>query len=148
MDGSNERIITRQHLITLLPDILLFFVGLIFLLEMQVLTNPPSFELKHLCEGAAIFFMSVGFLDVVKWWSFRVILTPTCVMVQQFWVFKRKYCQSDRGRKLAIHPEQNGWDEWLDKGTLVVYEPGSVVSTLDNLDNFSNISSMYQMMGG
>jgi len=36
----------------------------------------------------------------------------------------------------------------LDKGTLVVYEPGSVVSTLDNLDNFSSISSMYQMMGG
>ncbi len=139
MDGRNEKIVTRQHTITLLPDLLLFFVSLVFLLEIRILPEQKSYTAKMLCEGAALFFMAIGFVDVVKWVGFRVILTPGCIEIQRFWIFKQTYCDVP-GRRLTIHPVQNGWDEWLDKGALVIYEPGGVIATLDNLGDFSRIA--------
>lgn len=139
MDGRNERIVTRQHPITLFPDLLLFFVSLVFLLEMRMLPDQKPFTARMLCEGAAVFFMVIGLVDVVKWFGFHVILTPDCIEIQRFWIFKKAYCENP-ARPLTIHPVQEGWDVWMDKGTLVIYEPGGVVATLDNLGDFSRIA--------
>jgi len=139
MDGKDARIVTRQHTITLLPDLLLFFVSLVFLLEMRTLPGQKPFAVRMLCEGASVFFVAIGFVDVVKWFGFRVILTPACVEIRRFWIFKRAYCDSP-GRPLTVRFVQDDWDEWLDKGSLVIYEPGGVVITLDDLGDFSRIA--------
>ena len=139
MDGSNKRIVTRQHPITLFPDLLLFFVSLVFLLEMRILPDQKPLTVRMLCEGAALFFMVIGFVDIVKWFGFRVILTPSCVEIRHFWIFKKTYCDTPE-RQLTIRPVQDNWDEWLGKGTLVIYAPGSVIATLDDLGDFGRIA--------
>ncbi len=137
------KIILRRHTITLLPDILLFFASLLFLLEMRALPAQKAFSLKGFCEGAAIFFIVIGLLDIVKWRGFQVSVTAQCIEVQRFWIYRNTYCLNKPD--LAIQLIQSDWDEMLDKGSLIIYKPGSEVVTLDNLGGFSQIIGQYPL---
>jgi hypothetical protein len=138
------KIILRRHILTLMPDILLFFASLLFLLEMRALPAQTAFSLKGICEGAAIFFMAIGLLDVVKWRGFRVVVTSRCIEVHRFWIYRNVYCLDERG--LSVNLIQDGWDEKLDKGSLVIYEPGGEVVTLDDLGDFSRLVDWSPLM--
>lgn len=135
----NNEIVLRRHVITLLPDTFLFSVSLLFLLTLEMVHPQSGPVVEEVCLAGALFFSLIGFIDLLKWYGFRVILKYNCVEVRQFWFLKKEYCRGARGLQPSIRPIQNLWDEWLNKGTLVVYEPGGEVVTLDNLSNFDQI---------
>jgi predicted membrane protein len=138
----NSKIILRRHIITLLPDTFLFFVSFLFLLALEMVRTQNAPALEEVCVISAFFFSMIGVLDILKWYGFSVTLTPACIEVRQFWVHKKEYCRDEKGERLAIRPVQTTWDEWLNKGTLVLYEPGGEVATLDNLSNFRSVFSI------
>ena len=135
-----DRVVLRRHITTLLPDVLLFFSSLLFMLEMRIIPPDMAGALKNICGGAAIFLMMIGFLDIVKWVGFRVVVMHDCIQVQRFWIFRDDYCQDQR--TLTVRLQQNGWHEWINMGTLVIYELGGEVRTLDNLGNFKRVQKM------
>ena len=142
----NKKIILRRHVITLLPDAFLFFVSFLFLLALQAAHTQGLPGVEEVCVIAVFVFSLVGILDILKWGGFSVALTPTCVEIRQFWLLRKEYCRGARGKKISIRPVQNTWEEWLNKGTLVVYEPGAELVTLDNLGNFRSVFEIYGMM--
>ena len=133
-----NKIILRRHLITLTPDVLLLFVSFVFLLEAIMSSGRRQVFLRGVSEVAAFFFLLIAILDVVKWMGFRVLIANGCVEVRKFWFFREEFCGIGRG--VTIKPVQKGWDERLNMGTLVVYRPGSKVSTLDNLGDFDRVT--------
>jgi len=136
----NNKIILRRHLITLTPDALLAFVSFVFILEAILSVGQERTFLGTVSEIAAIFFLLIAVLDVVKWFGFRVVIANGCIEVQKFWIFRDQFCRI--GRDVKVRPVQKGWDARLNMGTLVVYEPGGKVSTLDNLGHFDQIASI------
>jgi hypothetical protein len=136
-----NRVILRRHTITLLPDALLFFASLLLLLEIGLMPALSTLALKGICEFTAIVLAMIGFIDVVKWSGFRVVISPEGIAVHRFWIFRDEYCFS--GREIAVRLRQNGWGGWLDIGTLTVYETGGSVFTVGGLGNFNMALDSY-----
>jgi len=139
-----NRIVLRRHVITLLPDILLFSASLLLFWAVWMLSGQAGqndFALKGICELAAIVLAMIGFVDIVKWRGFRVILSPDCIELQRFWIFRNAYCMTDR--KISVRLRQNALGEWLNMGSLIVYETGGSVITVEGLGNFNHARALY-----
>ncbi len=135
-----NKIILRRHIITLTPDVLLMFVSLVFWLEAILSSGRRDVFLKDVSDGAALFFLIIAVLDMVKWLGFRVEISHDCIKIRKFWIFRDMLCRS--GTDVRVRPEQKGWDERLNMGSLIIYRPGGQVFTLDNLGNFDRVARM------
>jgi hypothetical protein len=135
-----NKIILRRHIITLTPDALLMFVSFVFVLEAILSSGRKDPVLQDVSEGAAIFFVIIAFLDMVKWLGFRVEIADGCIRVTKFWIFRDRFCRI--GQEVKVRSKQKGWDERLNMGTLVIYQPGGKVFTLDNLGRFDLVADI------
>ena len=135
----NNKIVLRRHVITLLPDTFLFLVSFLFLLTLEIIHSQSAPVVEDVCIVAALLFSMIGVIDILKWYGFSVTIKPNCVEVRRFWFLTKRYCRGARRVQPYIRPVQNIWDEWLNKGTLVVYEPVGEVATLDNLSKFDQL---------
>jgi len=132
-----NRIVLRRHLITLTPDAILLIVSFIFVLEAILSIAEGKAFLRILSEASATFLLLVAALDMIKWFGFRVVIENGCIEVQKFWIFQDHFCHI--GRDVKVQPVQKSWDQRLNMGTLIVYQPGGKVSTLDNLGHFDRV---------
>jgi len=141
----NNEIVLRRHVITLLPDTFLFSVSFLFLLTLEMARAHGVPAVEEVCAVAALFFSAIGMIDILKWYGFSVTIKPDCIEVRQFWLYKKELCHGSKNLRLSIRPVQSVWDSWLDKGTLIIYEPGGEAATLDNLSNFHRIIDSYKL---
>ncbi len=132
-----KKIILRRHVITLLPDLLLFLGSLLFWIEMRMVTGHNWMLLRIVCQGAAFSLAMIAILDLIRWAGFRVVITPQYIAVQRFWFFRDEYHLSKPG--VTVRMLQQGWDDLLDRGRLVILEMDGVVDTMENLGHFSRI---------
>ncbi len=131
----------RRHVILLAPDVLLFLVGAVLLLEIPWIARQLSGErvllLQILCEGLGLLLILTGIIHGVCWLGFRVIIHPHEIVVRRCWFLQKRL---DRIQRLNVQLMQSRWEARLDKGTLVLYAPAGDIITLPHLAHVSQLS--------
>ncbi len=131
----------RRHVILLAPDVLLFFVGALLLLQIpwisRQMTGERAMLLQTLCEGLGLALILTGLIHSVCWLGFRVVIRPHEIVIRRCWFLQRRL---DRFQELNIQLMQSRWDARLDKGTLVLYAPAGDIITLQHLAHVSQLA--------
>jgi len=135
----SKPIVVRQHIISLVPDVLLFLAGIALFLEVPGIdSRMPMIQaraLSRLCEGLGVLLIAVGLGHFLWWWGFRLEIASRAITIRRYFFFKKSFSlfRSD----VSISASQSRLDAWFDKGTLVIYVPGGEILTLNHLADFS-----------
>ena len=140
-DVPTYKVRARTHLLTVLPVLILYLFGFVYLLvaAMRQMLRPGSGDplIETMRNVAAIVVGAAFILTWVDWRLRIVIVTPHQVTVRWGWLgWHQRVVQM---QSATVHLDQSLWERMVDMGTVVIMPVNGEEMRLPHLGDFSAI---------